>query len=147
MIRKEGACVVFVAIQRIRAGIVSTASAGRVEAIPAAPDDHLTAGPDCRMVVSGSGRVGGAGGRPTVGAGIVSASGVQTGAVVISAPDDHFAASPQRRVIEPGSGRVGGAGGRPTVRARIVSARRCSDCRCCQCPPQTIISLPVHTAV
>ena len=41
------------------------------------PDDHFAAGPDCRVIVSADGRVGGAGGRPTVGAGIVSPAGVQ----------------------------------------------------------------------
>ena len=45
-----------------------------------------------------SGRVGGAGGCPTVGAGIVSAAGVQV-AAVISAPDDHFTAGPHRCVM------------------------------------------------
>ena len=42
-----------------------------------APDHHFAAGPHCRVPVSGSGRVGGAGGRPTVGGGIVSPAGVQ----------------------------------------------------------------------
>ena len=73
-------------------------------------------------MVSGSGRVGGAGGRPTVRAGIVSPAGVQiVPTPVISAPDDHFAAGPHCRVIRSGSGRVGGAGGCPTIRAGIVS--------------------------
>ena len=49
----------------------------------AAPDDHLAAGPHCRVRVSAIGRVGGAGGCPTVGAGIVSPAGVQNGAVII----------------------------------------------------------------
>ena len=38
-----------------------------------APDDHFAAGPYCRVQRSAVGRVGGAGGCPTVGAGIVSA--------------------------------------------------------------------------
>ena len=70
------------------------------------------------------------------------------GKAKISAPDNHFSAGPDRRVIVSGSGRVGGAGGGPTVSAGIVSAA------CVQTepgplrhPPQTIISLPVHTAV
>ena len=49
----------------------------RLIVIVSAPDDHFAAGPDCRVKVSGSGRVGGAGGCPTVRAGIVSAAGVQ----------------------------------------------------------------------
>ena len=87
-----------------------------------APDDHFTVGPYCRVIASGSGRVGGAGGCPTIGAGIVSPAGVQIAASVISAPDDHFAAGPHCRVSESASRRVGGAGGCPTVRAGIVSA-------------------------
>ena len=42
-----------------------------------APDDHFTAGPHCRVNVSGSGRVGRAGGCPTIRAGIVSPAGVR----------------------------------------------------------------------
>ena len=42
-----------------------------------APDDHFAAGPHCRVKASGSGCVGGARGRPTIGAGIVPAAGVQ----------------------------------------------------------------------
>ena len=89
-----------------------------------APDDHFAAGPHCRVSESGSGRVGRAGGCPTVGAGIVSArrcSKTAEGAVT-SAPDDHFTAGPDCRVTDSGSGRVGGAGGRPTIGAGIVSA-------------------------
>ncbi len=41
------------------------------------PDDHFTASPHCRVRSSGIGRVGRAGGRPTIGAGIVSPAGVQ----------------------------------------------------------------------
>ena len=46
-------------------------------AIISAPDDHFAAGPHCCVIASGGGRVGGAGGCPTVGAGIVSAAGVR----------------------------------------------------------------------
>ena len=94
----------------------------RLCSLLSAPDDHFTAGPDCRVIVSGSGRVGGAGGCPTVRAGIVSPAGVQrAGAAINSAPDDHFTAGPDCRVIVSASGRVGGAGGCPTIRAGIVS--------------------------
>ena len=44
------------------------------------PDDHFTAGPDCRVRLSASGRVGGAGGCPTIRAGIVSPASIQTAA-------------------------------------------------------------------
>ena len=111
-----------------------------------APDDHFAAGPDCRVIVSGSGRVGGAGGCPTVGAGIVSPAGVQKMLPLDSAPDDHFAAGPDCRVSVSGSGRVGGAGGCPTVGAGIVSSAGVKIAAACT-PPQTIISLPVQTAV
>ncbi len=166
-------------------------------AVVSAPDDHFTAGPDCRVIGSGSGRVGGAGGCPTIRAGIVSPAGVQSGRRQHIHPRRSFhcrSRLPCDRIAA--SGRVGGAGGCPTVRAGIVSpasvqiamkyrvrprrsfhcrsrlpcdrlgqrarwwcwwlsncpcwdciSRRCS--RCCHesAPPQTIISLPVHTAV
>ena len=101
-------------------GAVSPAGVQRAVAI-SAPDDHFAAGPDCRVIVSASGRVGGAGGCPTVRAGIVSPAGVKCGRIV-STPDDHFAAGPDCRVHGSRSGRVGGAGGCPTIRAGIVSA-------------------------
>ena len=67
--------------------------------------------------------------------------------VVVSPPDDHFAAGPDCRVKVSRSGRIGGAGGRPTVCAGLylppVFKTGAADSR----PPQTIISLPVHTAV
>ena len=47
------------------------------DVVTSAPDDHFTAGPHCRVIFSGSGRVGGAGGCPTIRAGIVSPAGVQ----------------------------------------------------------------------
>ena len=62
-----------------------------------------------------------------------------------SAPDDHFTAGPHCCGPDSASGRVGRAGGRPTVRAGIVSPAGVQTGRCH--PPQTIISLPVHTAV
>ena len=75
-----------------------------------APDDHLTAGPDCCVIGSGRGRVDGAGGRPTIRGGIVSPP-----ANTPAAPDSHFAASPDCCVIGSGRGRVSGASGCPTV--------------------------------
>ena len=65
----------------------------------------------------------------------------------ISAPDDHFAAGPDCRVKLSGIGRVGGAGGCPTIGAGIVSAAGVQKVPLPLTPPQTIISLPVHTAV
>ena len=63
-----------------------------------------------------------------------------------SAPDDHFTARPHCRVKVSASGCVGRGRGRPTIRAGIVSPAgvQIADS---STPPQTIISLPVHTAV
>ena len=94
-----------------------------------APDDHFTAGPHCRVNVSASGRVGGAGGCPTIRAGIVSPAGVQIVAASQSTPDDHFTASPHCRV-KSASGRVGRAGGCPTIRAGIVSPAGVQELEC-----------------
>ena len=63
----------------------------------------------------------------------------------LSAPNDHFTAGPDCRVSESASGRVGYAGGSPTIGAGIVSPA--SNQMRPGNPPQTIISLPVQTAV
>jgi hypothetical protein len=108
---------------RVRARVIPT-SRVQVHAgvrVAAAPDDHFTPGPNRRVISSGSGRVGGAGSRPTINAGIVSAAGVQRDAV-ISTPDDHFAVGPHCRVIISRIGRVSSACSRPTVSAGVVSA-------------------------
>ena len=70
-----------------------------------APDDHFTAGPDCRVEPSGIRRVGSASRR-----GIVSAAGIEIGCVISSTPDDHVASGPDCRVTRSGFGRVGSAG-------------------------------------
>ena len=67
--------------------------------------------------------------------------------VILPAPDDHFAAGPHRGVTASSGGRVGGAGGCPTISAGIVSAAGVKNVAAAIAPPQTIISLPVHTAV
>ena len=128
---------------------VSSTGVQKAAATNSAPDDHFTAGPDCRVSDSASGRVGGAGGCPTIRAGIVSPAGVQKIAdCVSSTPDDHFTAGPHCRVKYSRSGRVGGAGGCPTIRAGIVSPAGVEKVAVTvENPPQTIISLPVQTAV
>ena len=73
------------------------------------------------MTDSGSGRVSGAGGSPTIRARIVSPASVIAKCLHDSTPNDHFTAGPDCRVTGSGSGRVGGAGGCPTIRAGIVS--------------------------
>src|SRR5207302_2049941 len=83
------------------------------------------AGPHCRVLKPGSGRVGEAGGCPTVGAGIVSTAGVQKAAAALSsAPDDHFTAAPDACVNESRARRIGGARERPAIRAGIVPSPR-----------------------
>ena len=111
----------------IRAGIVSPAGVQiGVYHHKSTPDDHFTAGPDCRVTDSGIGRVVGADGCPTIRAGIVSPASVERIKVISSAPHDHFTAGPHCRVTGSASGRVDGAGGCPTIRARDCIFRRCS---------------------
>jgi hypothetical protein len=110
----------------VGAGIVSAAG---VEILVwvidiSSPDDHFTAGPHSGVTGSGIGRVGGAGGCPTVRAGIVSPARVQREAIIKPAPDGHFTVNPDCRVTGSGVGRIGGAGGYPTVRAGIISPAR-----------------------
>ena len=164
-------------------------------AVGSAPDDHFAAGPDCRVTDSADGRVGGAGGCPTVGAGIISARRCSNTCRRRSAPDDHFAAGPDCRVIpfvrqarwwcwwlsncrcwdcicrRCLTGRSRHFRPRRSFRCRSrlpcdrfgqrarwwcwwLSKCRCWDCISRRCsnscrsyPPQTIISLPVQTAV
>ena len=112
--------MVLVAVQLSVLGLYRPPVLNTLAANPA-PDDHFAAGPHCCMGVSGSGRVGGAGGCPGVRAGIVSAAGVYKGAAVKSPPHDHFATGPHCRVKLSACGRVGGADGCPGVRAGIIS--------------------------
>ena len=86
-----------------------------------APDDHFTAGPNCRVIVPCLGRVGGAGSCPAISAGIVSPASVEKVAGVVSAPDDHLAAGPNCRVEVSRLGRIGGTGDGPAISAGIVS--------------------------
>jgi hypothetical protein len=95
-------------------------------------------------------RAGRADGYPTVRARIVTPAGVKpvpADIKKIAAPDDHFDTGPDCRVIVATRGGVGGANGCPTVGARIVSAPGVKKVLLRSPPPQTIISLPVHTAV
>src|SRR5437660_12897792 len=84
--------VVGARLRRLRA--VSPAGVQIAAVADSAPDDHLAAGPYCRVEFSASGCAGGAGGCPTVGAGIISAAGGKIAEAAIAAPDDYFAASP-----------------------------------------------------
>ena len=75
--RRTGALVVLVAVQLSVLGLYLPPVFKIPLSYQSTPDDHFTAGPDCRVNVSASGRVGGAGGCPTISAGIVSPAGVQ----------------------------------------------------------------------
>src|SRR5439155_1739317 len=74
----------------IGARVVSPACIKNARVVSPAPDNHFIAGPDCRVNISASGRVGGAGGCPTIGAGVVSPAGVEIRKVIIFSPDNHF---------------------------------------------------------
>src|SRR5437868_2168372 len=91
-----------------------------------APDDHFTAGPDCRVEPSGIRRVGSAGRHPTIIGRIVSPTGVQMVSVIGSTPDDHFRASPHCRVIHSAVGGAREVGWSPRV--FNTSARGIRDC-------------------
>ena len=71
-----GALVVLVAVQLSVLGLYLP-PVFKWLPVSSAPDDHFAAGPHCRVTISAIGRVGGAGGCPTIGAGIVSPAGVQ----------------------------------------------------------------------
>src|SRR2546426_11381038 len=85
-----------------------------------APDDHFTAGPDCRVSASAHRRVSDAGSCPTICVGIVSSTGVEKIVATVPAPHNHFIAGPSCRVAGSGTGRVGRAGSCPTIGVGIV---------------------------
>ena len=109
-----------------------------------APDDHFTAGPHCRVKLSANWRADSAGGCPTIGDRIVPSASVQIAAVV-SAPDDHLTAGQHCRVKLSASGRARGARGCPTSVPGLYLPPVLKKLE--PNPPQTIISLPVHTVV
>ena len=76
----------------VSSGIISAAGVEIIAGVLPTPDDHLGAGPDCRVNDSASWCASYVGGCPTVGAGIVSASSVHRAGEARSAPDDHFSA-------------------------------------------------------
>ena len=88
--------------------------------VGSSPDDHFTSGPDCRVRAASRGRVGCAGGYPTVRTWIEFGAAVEI-IQIPSSPDDHFIASPHRRVLESTIRDIGHAGGYPAVRTRIVT--------------------------
>jgi hypothetical protein len=55
----------------VAAGIISAAGFEKSADVGSAPDDHFAARPHCRVIGTGSRRVVGAGGSPTVSAGMI----------------------------------------------------------------------------
>ena len=145
--RAVGALAVLVAGQLSVPGLYLPPVLKKLPNQLSSPDDHFTPGPDCSGTKSARGRIGQAGGCPTIRAGIVSPARVQNEDAINSAPDDHFTARPHRSMQGSGICRVGRAGRCPTVGAGIVSPPVLTKPPLLSVPPQTIISLPVHTAV
>ena len=105
---------------------------------------HCRSRPPCEA--SAVGRVGGAGGRPTVGAGIVSAAGVHMACHRSSAPDDHF--TRRSRLPCETSRPEGALVMLVAVQLSVVGLYLPPVFKSVPAnPPQTIISLPVQTAV
>jgi hypothetical protein len=127
---------------------ISTASI-QVAQTKSAPDDHLTASPNNCVRVPCIGRTAETRGSPIIRNWIVPATRVEWDKEEVdrieggTAPNNHFIAGPDRGVRRSGIGRVVSASRCPIVGSRIVFSA-CIDYRL---PPQTIISLPVHTAV
>ena len=98
------------------------------------------------MIESRRSCAGSAGWGPSVAVGVISTASVKNRADVGSTPDNHFAARPDCGVNEAGSWGVGDTGSYPTVQAGIVPSA-CVQDGGVVVPPQTIILLPVQTAV
>ena len=126
---------------------VRIVSPARVQIARSTPDDHFTAGPDCRVMVSPRRRVGGADGGPTVCIGRVFPTRIKDSAAMITAPDDHFTAGPDCR----GEFRMEGALVLLVSIQLFVTGLYLPPVFTSMTPPfdppQTIISVPVHTAV
>ena len=106
----------------VRAGIVSGPSVQPAVTTTSdpTPDDHFTAGPDCRVRLSCGRRVGGAGGNPSICVWIIAAAGIQIVTLVVAAPDDHLAAGPYGGVNQTGGRCVGGGDSSPSIGSGIV---------------------------
>jgi len=124
---------------------ISPASVQIGSEVSSTPDDHFMACPDRCVRSSGRGRVGRVGSCPGICHRIVSSTGVKS-AAHRSAPNDHFAAGPDRRVKISGTRRVRSGSGRPNVSVGIISPAGVQP-RGDAVSPQTIISMPVQTAV
>ena len=114
--------MVLVAVQLSVSGLYLAAGVENNGVLGSTPDNHFTAGPHCRVKVSGSRRVDDAGGCPTIGAQDCICRRYSKTLEPSDPPQTIISsASPDCRVIGSDRRRVGGAGGCPTIRARIVS--------------------------
>ena len=105
-VRPSGALVVLVAAQVSVLGL-SLPPEFKKLVLTTAPDNHFSAGPDCRVKSSSRRRVGDGGRRPRIGRRVVFAAGIQIASdVIITAPNDHFTAGPDRSVVCSCVGRV-----------------------------------------
>ena len=77
----------------------------------------------------------------------VSSAGVKNNTNITSTPDDHFAASPDFGVTVSSRGRVGNACSCPAIHGRVVSAASVFVSPPDTDPSQTMISVPVQTAL
>ena len=119
--------------RRLRLRTISPAGVQMVVVnVKPTPDDHFTAGPDCRVIA-----VGGVGALVVLVAvqlsvlGIVSPAGVQRGVTSHhSAPDDHFTAGPDCRVTDSGSRARWWCWWLSNYPCWDCISRRCSNRRC-----------------
>ena len=103
----------------IGARVISAAGVERIASIPTAPDDHLTTGPDRRVIYRALGAL------LMLVAAQLSVPGLylppeQTFKFIPTAPDDHFTTVPDCRVKDPANRRGGCVGCRPGISSRIV---------------------------
>ena len=108
--------------RRARLHAVSSAGVEKLRFSSSAPQDHFSSGPDCRVTESRGGRVGRAGGCPTLGAGIVFPSGVKLNRGSETPPYDHLIPSPDCCVGGSTLRRIGDCRGCPSVCLGVVSS-------------------------
>ena len=117
--RATGALMVLVAVQLSVLGLYRPPVFKTPLVSVSAPDNHLTADPNCRVKESRNGRISGAGGCPAISAGIVSPASVQSAASRFRPRRSSHCRSKLPRVSL-AHGRISRAGGCPSVSAGIV---------------------------